>query len=369
MVTQKATIQIYRYAIKILASLMVILTMVVPLVFVDVQASSSNNLLSDVTFDTGTLNYTFSPNRIYYNLSLPSNTKSVNVSVTPQDNSATYSIAGHTNINQSSSTGKIVVTVTAANGTKKWYTFAIQFSGAATTTKLTTPKITTGTTTTKLTQPTDVLFSIGKLNAAFDTDVTDYTLTLPRDSTEVDVSVVPADISNVMISGNKPLDLNKPEIIITMSSKTYRFAVVFEDVPVSVPTDTTNTLDFGLEFLEVKGYSLNKTFQSDVYEYQIVVDKASSKFEVMAIATDENAMIEVDQDSSRIKVVVSTDVKRATYIIRLLEKSAVKPGGVMASVFQDLLIAIVLLTLAVILFLLSRRVKTERTRETHEDEY
>lgn len=313
-----------------------------------VRAASSNNALKSVTFDIGSLNYEFTPSRIYYNLTIPSNVDKVDVKVVPEDASAKYTIAGHNTIQNESSTGKIVVTVVAANGDKKWYTFAIQFGTPTTTTKATT------TSATIKSYLLDVSFDIGELSEPFSSTIKEYTLVVPKTTKEIKVNPTTADNEATLVEGNKDIDLTKASAItIAVKDTKYVFHLSTESAT-STPTDTTNSAQFGLELLEIKNYKLNKTFALNTYEYSIVVEQGATAFEINAIASDPEAMIEVDQNAIRIKIVVSSDEKRATYVVKLQEKGSVNNTSLQPVLF-DLLISMVLLTLAVVLFFLSRK--------------
>ncbi len=318
-----------------------------------VQAASSNNLLASVSFNVGDLNYEFSPSRTYYNLTLPKDTKAVDVMAKTQDASASYSVAGHTNIKSDASTGKIVITVVAASGAKKWYTFALQFSANGTK-----PPVTTTPKTTIKHDLQSIQFDIGELDVPFSFDVTSYTLTVPKDTKEVAVTAVATGSEKAIVEGNKQLGPEKENVIkVTFQGMVYEFRVQYESA-VPVTTNTTNSKDFGLVSLEIKEHKLNKVFASDAYEYTMTVVDPDQKFEILAVATDPEAMIEVDQTESRLKIVVSNDTQRTSYLIRLKTGAESPSQGAISGVFQDLLLALVLLVLAIILFILSHKLKS-----------
>ena len=57
-------------------------------------------------------------------------------------------------------------------------------------------------------------------------------------------------------------------------------------------TEETNE-SFGLKQLSVSGFSLNPEFQTDVYEYRIELNENLDKLDIEAIATQENANVEI----------------------------------------------------------------------------
>lgn len=322
----------------------------------EVHAASGNNLLESVSFSVGDLNYEFSSSRTYYNLTLPKDTKSVDVIVKPQDASAKYTVAGHTTIKSDASTGKIVITVVAANGSKKWYTFALQFSTSGTK-----KPVTSSTGPTEKHDLQNIQFDIGELDMPFSYDVTSYVLTVPKDTKEIQVNTVSIGSEKAIVEGNKQLSESKENVIkVTFQGKVYEFHIQFETSSV-VTTYTTNSKDFGLLSLEVKDYKLNKTFATNAYEYTMAVKDVKQKFEILATATDPEAMIEVDQTDSRLKIVVSNDTQRTSYLIRFKVGAAAESQKAMSGVFQDLLLALILLVLAVVLFVLSHKMKQHKT--------
>lgn len=121
--------------------IMVLCVMVLLMLPISVSASSSNNLLADVKFSVGSLNTQFSPNVINYDLTVPTGTTFVDATAVASDASATVSIGG-----ENLATGKIVITVKAANGARKYYTFFIKYSDSIVTTTTSTTTTTTITT-------------------------------------------------------------------------------------------------------------------------------------------------------------------------------------------------------------------------------
>lgn len=247
------------------------------------QAVSSNNLLDNVAFSVGQLNYEFTPTRINYELTLPADTKKLDVDVRLQDSSATYSIAGHNNIGTNTSTGKLVITVTAANGNKKWYTFQLKLTNSpAATTKKTTP------------------------------------ITTTLQSTKIPVPGSTAKYS----------DLPKPDA-------------------------TTIPKKLGLMELQIKGHPLDAMFRMDQYVYSIVVKDNLEQFEVLATATDPEAMITVDQNPTQFKLKVSDQDTEVTYVVNLVYKRQ-EQAKAADPIIKNLIITVILFTIAIGMFILSR---------------
>lgn len=228
-----------------------------------------------------------------YNLEVSNSTSRITVYAYPVDSNATVTGTGTVNLKEGSNTVK--VTVTAEDGvTKKTYTMNI--------TRLTAeednPENETEARLKNLgIRPTEYDFS------GFKRDNTSYTVEVPNELTEVEVYAEAVN-PDAKITGTGKLTLQEGENTVNVevtapdgtTKKTYtlvitRIASTATEEP-EEPTDDEEKV-FGLSQLLVKGQNLSPKFSEDVYEYTIGLTEDLSSLDIEALASDENATIEI----------------------------------------------------------------------------
>ncbi|MBR3840760.1 MAG: cadherin-like beta sandwich domain-containing protein [Erysipelotrichales bacterium] len=267
--------------------------------------SSSSLLLADVSFSEGYLSkYEFTPSRTWYQLTVPTGTDNIEVTAIPKDPTAEIDIGGHRNMVKTKSK-KIVITVKQGSNTK-YYTFELVFSDKAVTT--------TATTTT--------------------TKATTTTTTTTTSSTTTSQSEITSGSSS-------------SEAEVTTSSNT---------------TTTVDQTSSKLSYLGVKGEKFTKSFASNTYEYVMTVNDKYKDFEIETIKVSPNAEVNTTRYDDRYVVEVTNGSNKTTYIIKLNVKNTTVDENVKQAEFTVIrngIIGIVLLILAVLLFILSRRLSEE----------
>ena len=227
-----------------------------------------------------------------YNLEVSNSTSRITVYAYPVDSNATVTGTGTVNLKEGSNTVK--VTVTAEDGvTKKTYTMNI--------TRLTAeednPENETEARLKNLgIRPTEYDFS------GFKRDNTSYTVEVPNELTEVEVYAEAVN-PDAKITGTGKVTLQEGENTVNIevtapdgtTKKTYtliitRTANATEEL--EEPTDDEEKV-FGLSQLLVKGQNLSPKFSEDVYEYTIGLTEDLSSLDIEALASDENATIEI----------------------------------------------------------------------------
>ena len=151
------------------------------------ESVSSNANLSAVTVDIGTLNPVFDPSITNYTVEVPFGTTSVNVSTAASDEGAT--VSGDETVDLSSGSGTANFTVTAPNGDTKTYTIVFTVGAASSDATL------AGITVDK-----------GTLSPEFDFSETEYTLLVPKGTTEVNVTAATSD-DGATVSGDGTVTL------------------------------------------------------------------------------------------------------------------------------------------------------------------
>lgn len=268
-----------------------------------IHAASTNNYLADVKFNVGTLDQAFDSKVINYDLTLPEGTKSVKVEAVASDANAKVSIGG-TNL----STGKVVITVQAESGAKKYYTFFVKYGKVS--------NVTTTTTTTK--KPTTTVT----------TTTTTTTMTTPSESESTSSST--SEVPNVSSSAQSSSSYNKD------SSK--------------------------LLYLGVKGGKLNAAFDSNKYEYTALVDSINEEYEIEYIQESDIAVTNITRSKNKYVIEVINETEKTTYVINLKdlnENAITSENSLMNTVVRDLLISFVLFVIALLFFYLSKRLSHE----------
>lgn len=282
--------------LKVRNRLKVILCMILMFSFANlfsqVKAASSNNFLADVSFDVGVLDTKFDSNTINYDLTLPKDTKSVKVTAVASDSKAKVSIGG-----ANLSTGKVVITVTAENGAKKYYTFFVKYGNVTTTATTTTKKPETTTTTATTTT-----------ESSSSSEVEESEVTTSGNSSSVNV-----DSSALLFLAVKEGKLNRP-----FESNLFEYTALVDDV----------NAEYELEYItESDRAVVNVTKSKEKYVIEVINETAKTTYVINLKDRNENAITAED--------------------------------SLMSSVIKDLLISFVLLVISILFFYQSRRLSKE----------
>lgn len=158
----------------------------------------------------------------------------------------------------------------------------------------------------------------------FSSDVTEYTLDVTSEVTELSIKAEPEDSkATVTIKGEKELKEGENTVIISVdaedgTTKLYEIKVTKKEETV-----------FGLTSLKIK--DANIEFKPDVYSYSINIKSDVDILEIQAVASEEDATVEITgneglkEGENIITIIVSSKdgEKKATYQIKAT-KEAVK---------------------------------------------
>lgn len=158
----------------------------------------------------------------------------------------------------------------------------------------------------------------------FGSDVTEYTLDVTNEVTELSIKAEPEDSkATVTIKGEKELKEGENTVIISVdaedgTTKLYEIKVTKKEETV-----------FGLTSLKIK--DANIEFKPDVYNYSVNIKSDVDILEIQAIASEEDATVEITgneelkEGENIITIIVSSKdgEKKATYQIKVT-KEAVK---------------------------------------------
>ena len=158
----------------------------------------------------------------------------------------------------------------------------------------------------------------------FSSDVTEYTLDVTSEVTELSIKAEPEDSkATVTIKGEKELKDGENTIIISIDAEDGTTKLY--EIKVTKKEGTT----FGLTSLKIKDAKIE--FKPDVYNYSINVKSDVDILEIQAVASEEDAIVEITgneelkEGENIITIIVSSKdgEKKATYQIKAT-KEAVK---------------------------------------------
>lgn len=246
----------------------------------------------------------------------------------------------------------------------------------------------------------DVTFSEGYLSKyEFTPSRTWYQLTVPTGIDNIEVTAVAKNSSaEIDIGGNKNMvKTGSKKIVITVTNGSnkafYTFELVFSDKAVTTVTTTTTTqtttsvttseteqvtdvsreesslsqstideTSAKLSYLGIKGEKFSKSFSENIYEYTAIVDSLENDYTIETITVSPNANVNITRNENRYLVEVTNGDNKKTYIIKLNLKNTISDDTSKESNFMVIrngIIGIVLLILAILLFLLSRKLSKE----------
>lgn len=196
----------------------------------------------------------------------------------------------------------------------------------------------------------------------FSPSKTSYSVAVPADCTSINVYATSKN-GTVSGTGSKTLKDGSNVFKVTVSnsagSKTYSVNVIKkssedgEEVPNVIEGEETdgqeNVAVFGLTSLEIEGYTLDKEFKTDVYEYTVKVDKKLTlaeldqiKEKIKAVASDENLTVDsvsnVSEEGVATITIVVKDAEKeyARYVITFeTEKKDTKVAGIVKSNYDN----------------------------------
>lgn len=149
----------------------------------------------------------------------------------------------------------------------------------------------------------------GNLSPEFSKDVTEYTVQVGTDVTELQLDAVPEDEkAKVNVEGNTDLKDGENKVTITVTA---------EDESTTVYTLTVNKTEEVtaagpvLSNLEITGATLNPTFTPEVYSYTVNVPTGTTSLDITAETGDEDATVEITGN---------TDLKDGENLITIMIK-------------------------------------------------
>jgi len=166
-----------------------------------------------------------------------------------------------------------------------------------------------------------------KLSPEFNTEITDYTIKVPYEYTDLDIYVgknkqqtVKYKINDTYIT-NYSLPVGKTSVVIEvydgMNEKTMEYTMTIE----RCKSNNTN-----LASLEVVGYELDPVFNKGILEYTVNVSNDIEEVEILAVAEDSGSTIKIngynyliDGENEATVTVTAPDGTQKTYIIHIIK--------------------------------------------------
>ena len=239
----------------------------------------------------------------------------------------------------------------------------------------------------------------------------EYSVTVPADCTSIEVY---ASSKNGTVSGSGTKTLkngtNRFDVTVTNGSKKTTYTILVTKKSDEDGETPPNTIDeenpdetiqegIGLASLEIEGYTLDKEFKTDVYEYTVKVNKQLTledleaiKEKVKAVANTENVTVDIatnvsedkvstivitvkDEEKEYAKYVVTFEVKKEnTKVAGIIKNNSNSPTIGMFGLTEEqqiyaILGGIGITTFLAIVFACVSYAKSRRIAEYEEDEY
>ena len=292
------------------------------------QPKSSNADLNTLSVSGYTISPAFDKDTLNYTLTVPNNQTEVTINATLADGKA--SIAGTGRRTLDVGANPLKVTVKAEDGTTKIYTINVTRSEDTSTPETDTRS---GDATLK-----SLSVSNQNISPAFDKSKTSYTLTVPNDTTSIDVSAIANDSkATVTISGNTNLKVGVNPVKITVKAENgttnvYTINVTRKASSASGTTTTpTKSSNNYLKSLETTNGDIKPNFDKTKNNYSITVPYNISRLtDITAIPEDEKATAKINGNANfkvgevnTVEIIVTAeDGSERTYTLNVTRASS-----------------------------------------------
>ena len=274
---------------------------------------SKNNNLSSIKLSTGTLSPSFSSGRTTYNVSVPFEVSSINVTATAEDNKAKVSVSGGSSLKAGKVTN-VTIKVTAENGSVKTYTVKVirgKDPNAA---------------EEKNSNNNLAILNLGEditLNPKFNKNTTSYNVEVPYKIKSLEIEATPEDeaFAKVDITGADNLQVGENEVKIVVTAedgktKEYIIKVTrLEGTPEEIENDKPDDKDaleevipHLLKGVNISNGKLTSKFDSKKFVYYY---KKNKGFKIDGIPNDEGDKVTIYEQDGVITIVVGENLDEA----------------------------------------------------------
>ena len=262
---------------------------------------------------------------------------SVKVYAYAQDSKAKVSGTGNKSLSVGRNTCKVVVT--AEDGTTKTYTMYITRQEAS---AVVTPEVPE---TPKSSDATLSALSIeeGTITPIFDPQITEYTLNVSEEISEVHITATPTSTATVEITGETELQIGENIATITVTAEdgtvnTYTIKIVKQNIKIGLQALIIGYVDENGKLVELP---LSQEFNTDILEYTLEdLESNIQSLRVDALANSANVEIEIIGNENLvsgeniIKIVLKRSIEGAepeevVYLVKVNKKEAVKEAKIM----------------------------------------
>lgn len=275
---------------------------------------SKNNNLSSIKLSTGTLSPSFSSGRTTYNVSVPFEVSSINVTATAEDNKAKVSISGGSSLKAGKVTN-VTIKVTAENGSVKTYIV----------------KVTRGKDPNAAEEKNSnnnlASLNLGQditLNPKFNKNTTSYEVEVPYKIKNLEIEAIAEDeaFAKVDITGADNLQVGENEVKIVVTAedgktKEYIIKVTrLEGTPEEIENDKPDedkdvfeeVIPHLLKGVNISNGKLTSKFDSKKFVYYY---KKNKGFKIDAIPNDEGDKVTIYERDGVITIVVGESLDEA----------------------------------------------------------
>jgi len=275
---------------------------------------SKNNNLSSIKLSTGTLSPSFSSGRTTYNVSVPFEVSSINVTATAEDNKAKVSISGGSSLKAGKVTN-VTIKVTAENGSVKTYIV----------------KVTRGKDPNAAEEKNSnnnlASLNLGQditLNPKFNKNTTSYEVEVPYKIKNLEIEAIAEDeaFAKVDIIGADNLQVGENEVKIVVTAedgktKEYIIKVTrLEGTPEEIENDKPDedkdvfeeVIPHLLKGVNISNGKLTSKFDSKKFVYYY---KKNKGFKIDAIPNDEGDKVTIYERDGVITIVVGESLDEA----------------------------------------------------------
>lgn len=260
---------------------------------------SNNNNLSNLFVVDHVMDPIFSKSVTLYNVAAANNENSITIEATAEDDKATITGTGSYTIDVGINT--FVVEVTSESGVKKAYTIVVNKEGSSNN------------------EVDTFIVNNGTMTPEYSNDVQTYSVEVPYEETSLDLSIKLADDNATysIVDNKLEVGTNVVKVLVTAENGSVRTIVL--------NVKRNEIVSSLLEKLSIKSYALTPSFNSNVLNYDVLVDNEITSLNLNIVPLDKNATYVVTGNENfvvgtnivQIEVTSSNGVDKTTYVLNV----------------------------------------------------
>ena len=260
-----------------------------------VDNRSSDNTLKSLSVSKGSLDPEFDSSKTTYSINVDNDVTKIDVDALPNDEKASVSILGNTNLKEGMNT--ITIKVTAENESVKTYTINVNRKKSGNKPA----EETVNKSSNNLLK--SLLVGDGTLKPNFDSNVTEYAITVGNEVSKLDLKAYAQDSkANVSITGNDNLIVGKNTVTITVTAENGAQRIYTINVT-KIDKDGDNKLDD----IKISEGELSPKFNPNNTFYDVNVPSGTETIDVTPKLQNPNSKVHyyvngVAQESGKVKL-------------------------------------------------------------------